>query len=175
MAQERNEIVQNMVQDFKGGAVLLIVSICCALAFNSWSDSGIALKGQWDRSQGVVSPMEKNTVVDGSREINDLDTMVELVNSKRCTLVDVRSNSQFDAGHLPGAVSLPIEAFDQMIGDFFVEYPLDTCLVVYCAGRECLDSHRLAHSLKTFGFFDIRIFSGGFADWMEGGLSVEIR
>lgn len=175
MAQERSKIAQNMAQDFKGIAALLIVSICCALIFNFWSDSGLTLKGQWERSQGVVSSMEKNTVVDGSREINDLETMVELVNAKLCTLVDVRSNAQYDAGHLPGAVLLSIEAFDQRIGDFFVKYPLNTCLVIYCAGRECLDSHRLAHSLETFGFSDIRIFSGGFAEWMEGGLTVEIQ
>lgn len=175
MAQERNKTDRNLVQDFKGLAALLIVSICCALVFNFWSDSGIALKGQWDRSQGVVSSKEKNTVVDASREINDLDTMVELVYAGMSTLVDVRSKAQFDAGHLPGAVSLPIEAFDRLIGDFFVEYVLDTRLVIYCAGRECLDSHRIAHSLETYGFSDVRIFSGGFAEWMEGGLPVEIR
>jgi 3-mercaptopyruvate sulfurtransferase SseA len=175
MFQERNKIIKNMVQIFKGSAVLLIVSIVCAFAFNFWSDSGIAMIGQWDRSQGVVSSMEKNTVVDGSREINDLDAMLEILNDKSCTLVDVRSTAQFDEGHLPGAVSLPIKFFDQMIGDFFVEYPLDTCLVIYCAGRECLDSHRLAHSLETFGFTDIRVFSGGFAEWMEEGLTVELR
>lgn len=164
-----------MVRDFKGITALLIISICCALAYNFWSDSGISLKGQWDKSQGVVSSMEKNTVVDGSREINDLDTMLELVNAKLCTVVDVRSNAQFGEGHIPGAVLLPIETFDQMIGEFFVEYPLDTCLVLYCAGRECLDSHRVAHSLETFGFTHIRIFSGGFVEWMEGGMPVEIR
>ena len=163
------------MQDFKGVAALIIVSLCCAFAFNFWSDSGIALVGQWDKSQGVVSSMEKNTFVDGSREINDLGKMMELVNEKQCTLVDVRPKNQFDEGHLPGAVSLPIEVFDQMIGDFFVEYSLETCLIVYCAGRECLDSHRLAHNLESFGFADIRVFSGGFVEWMEGGLSVETR
>lgn len=164
-----------MAQDLKGVAVLLVVSIGCAFAFNLWSDSGIALMGQWEKSQGVVSSMEKNTVVDGSREINDLETMLAIVSGQNCTPVDVRSTAQFEEGHLPGAVSLPIELFDQKIGDFFVEYPLDTCLVLYCAGRECLDSHRLAHSLETFGFADIRIFSGGFTEWMEEGLTVETR
>lgn len=175
MVQERNKIVQNMKQDLKGIAALLIVSICCAFAFNLWSDSGIAFKGQWDRSKGVVSSMEKNTAVDGSREINDLGIMLDLVNDQQCTLVDVRPMAQFDEGHVPGAVSLPIEVFDQRIGDFFVEHPLDTCIIVYCAGRECLDSHRLAQNLETFGFTNIWVFSGGFAEWIEGGLPVEIR
>ncbi len=163
------------LHDIKGVVVLLMVSLCSAVAFNVWSDAGIALFGQWDKRLGVVSPREKNTVVDGRREINDLDLMVKLVQDQACTIVDVRTKDQFDQGHLPGAVSVPMADDDQMIGDFFVTYPPGSCLIVYCAGRECHDSHRFADQLETFGYTDLKVFSGGFSEWEQGGLPVETR
>ncbi len=163
------------MDDLKGVVVLLMVSLCAAFAFNFWSGAGISLFGQWDKSRGVVSPMEKNTVVDGQREINDLGTMAGFVADASCTVVDVRTKGQFDQGHLPGAVSFPMAAFDQMEGEFFLAYPPGRCLVVYCAGRECLDSHRFADRLELLGYTGIRVFSGGFAEWKQGGLAVEVR
>lgn len=161
------------LHDTKGVVVLLMVSLCSAFAFNFWSDAGIALFGQWDKGSGVVSPKEKNTVVDARREINTLDTMARLVADRTCTIVDVRTKAQFDQGHLPGAVSMPMADYDQMIGAFFVNYPPDLCLIVYCSGRECHDSHRFADRLETFGYSDLRVFSGGFPEWEQGGLTVE--
>lgn len=160
--------------DIKGVVVILMTSFCSAFLFNFWSNSGIALLGQWDKSQGVVSSKGKDTVVDATREINDINTMIKLVDSHGCTIVDVRHGSLFDVGHLPGAVSFPMAEFDDIVGDFFTNYPLNTCLVLYCAGRECLDSHRFAQGLVGFGYVDVRVYSGGFAEWKERGLRVEL-
>lgn len=161
--------------DIKGIVILLMVSLCSAFAFNFWSNEGIAFLGQWDKSRGVVFPKEKNTVVDSHREINNLDTMARFVKDRACTIVDVRTKVQFDQGHLPGAVSVPMADYDQMIGDFFVNYPPGLCLIVYCSGRECHDSHRFADRLETLGYTDLRVFSGGFPEWEQGGLTVETR
>ena len=161
------------IYDIRGIVLILTVSFCSAFLFNFWSDSGIPLLGQWDKSQGVVSSMEKNTVVDAAREINDIDTMVKLVKSHGCTIVDVRNKSFFDVEHLPGAVSFPMAEFDDIVGTFFTIYPPDTCLVLYCSGRECLDSHRFAQGLVELGYLDVRVYSGGFAEWKKRGLKVE--
>lgn len=159
--------------DIKGLFVLLLVSVVSAFAWNLWSDSGIALFGQWDKTRGVVSPMEKNTVVDQGREINDLDAMTRLMERQDCTVVDVRAKEIFDQGHLPGAISLAFERFDEVVGDFFVDHPPEACVVLYCAGRECLDSHRFADRLVEFGYVNVKVFSGGFADWKAKGLKIE--
>ncbi len=159
--------------DLKGLFFLLIVSVVSAFACNLWSDSGIALFGQWDKTQGVVSPMEKNTVVDQGREINDLDVMASYLERQDCTVVDVRVKEIFDQGHLPGAISLPLAEFDEVVGDFFVDHPPEACVVLYCSGRECLDSHRFAERLVEFGYVNVRVFSGGFSDWKAKGLKIE--
>ncbi|MCP4115942.1 MAG: rhodanese-like domain-containing protein [Desulfobacteraceae bacterium] len=159
--------------DLKGVSLLILVSVVSAFAFNQWSSSGIALFGQWDKARGVVSPMGKNTVVDQGREINDLDAMIQLVDRQGCTVVDVRSREIFDQGHLPGAISLPFARFDEVVGEFFEAHPPESCVVLYCAGRECLDSHRFADQLVEFGYVNVRVFSGGFSDWKAEGLKVE--
>ena len=161
------------IGDLKGVLFLLLVSVISAFVCNQWSGSGIALFGQWDKALGVVSPMEKNTVVDQSREINDLDDMAGLVDRQDCTVVDVRAKALFNQGHLPGAISLPIAMFDDVVGEFFEAHPPEACVILYCAGRECLDSHRFAERLMEFGYMDVRVFSGGFAEWKAKGLRVE--
>ena len=159
--------------DLKGVFLLLLVSVVSAFAFNQWSSSGIALLGQWNKVRGVVSPMEKNTVVDLGREVNDLNAMIKLVDGNECAVVDVRSKEIFDQGHLPGAISLPLARFDEVVGAFFEAHPPEACVVLYCAGRECLDSHRFAERLVAFGYVNVRVFSGGFSDWKAKGLTVE--
>lgn len=159
--------------DLKGLFFLLSVSIVSAFAFNLWSDAGIALFGQWDKTRGVVSPVEKNTVVDQGREINDVEVMAKVLERRDCTVVDVRVKAVFDQGRLPGAISLPLAEFDRVVGSFFVEHPPETCVVLYCSGRECLDSHRFAERLVEFGYANVRVFSGGFADWKAKGLKIE--
>ncbi len=161
------------LDDLKGVFILLLVSIVSAFVCNQWSGSGIALFGQWDKTLGVVSPMKKNTVVDQGREINDLDTMVKFLDRQDCTVVDVRLKERFDQGHLPGAISLPLARFDEVVGEFFEAHPPEACVVLYCAGRECLDSHRFAERLVEFGYMNVRVFSGGFAEWKAKGLRVE--
>ncbi|MBI9090352.1 MAG: rhodanese-like domain-containing protein [Desulfobacterium sp.] len=159
--------------DLKGLFFILIVSVVSAFAFNLWSDAGIALFGQWDKTQGVVSPVEKHTVVDPGREINDVDAMAGIMKSQGCTVVDVRVKEVFDQGRLPGAISLPLAEFDEVVGDFFMAHPPEACVVVYCSGRECLDSHRFAERLLEFGYMNVRVFSGGFPDWKAKGLKIE--
>ncbi len=66
-------------------------------------------------------------------------------------LLDVRSPGEFAAGHLPGAVNIPVEVLERRIGDVG---PKDRPVVVYCASGS-----RSAHArnvLKAKGWSDVR-------------------
>lgn len=95
--------------------------------------------------------------------------------------VDVRSVPEFDGGHPPSAVNVPLQEADEDSGvlvtnpDFIrvmrAAFPPDTPLVVGCqsGGR----SARAARMLEVFGFVDVAHVAGGIVAWLEAGLSVE--
>ena len=61
-------------------------------------------------------------------------------------LVDVRTREEFAAGHVPGAVNLPVQELDQRMS----ELPRDRDLVLYC--RSGHRSGRAAGMLKDAGY-----------------------
>jgi len=159
--------------DIKEVFILVTLAVFAAMAFNTLSSGGIALVGQWDTSKGVVSARSKDSVVDSSREINALSDMKRIVEEKQGVVVDARSQDDYEQGHIPGAVNFPMSRFDEVIGDFFETVQPSMLVVLYCSGQECHDSHAFADQIIQFGYTDVKVFSGGFGDWANGGLPVE--
>ena len=87
--------------------------------------------------------------------------------------VDARSQNDYDNGHIPGAVSLPVGQFEEQIESFLNRYPAEQHIVTYCSGRTCEDSHDLAQSLSDVGFTNVRIFIDGFPGWEAEGYPIE--
>ena len=90
-----------------------------------------------------------------------------LLSQGRIVLVDARERTAFEAGHIPGAVSLPLSELNERIGDFTAKYPKNTALVVYCSNINCHMSHSVATALaQQHGYVDVREMPGGYAEWM---------
>ncbi|MFW6237303.1 MAG: rhodanese-like domain-containing protein, partial [Desulfosudaceae bacterium] len=97
----------------------------------------------------------------------------KLEQSSETVLVDARDHIQYQQGHIPGAVSLPVYDLDEYLFPFLENHLPSTSLVVYCSNPDCRDSHLLAEELAAAGYGDIRIFAGGMAAWQEKGYDVE--
>jgi rhodanese-related sulfurtransferase len=81
-------------------------------------------------------------------------------------LVDARSAEAFNAGHIPGAVSLPFTELEARITRFTSSYPRTTAIVVYCADTECPVSTAEAGALRQqFGYINVREMPGGYVSW----------
>ena len=82
-------------------------------------------------------------------------------------VVDVRNSSEFAAGHLPGAVNLPLGRLAERLD----ELPRDRPLVVHCqaGGRAGVAIGLLA----SRGFGDLRHLAGDYAGWSKAGRPVE--
>ena len=153
--------------------ILLGISIVAAFAVNSFSPAGIALVGQWDTAQGVVTANAKNDIVIDGIEIGTVDQARELYDSGEYIFVDARSREDYEQGHVKGAVSLPAGQFEEKIASFMERYPPEASIVTYCSGRTCLDSHHLAESLMEFGYDKIGVFIDGFPGWAAEGHPIE--
>jgi hydroxyacylglutathione hydrolase len=82
-------------------------------------------------------------------------------------VLDVRGEGEWKAGHLPGSLNVPLGELDQRLA----EIPRNRPLVVHCqtGSRAAI----AASVLRARGFHDVRLFSGGFAEWQSAGLPVE--
>jgi rhodanese-related sulfurtransferase len=94
--------------------------------------------------------------------------------------IDSRSRQDFAAGHIPGALNIPVGELESerktSAGTKLSEalpFPEDQVLVVYCEGGDCQTSVSLAKLIHERGFTDIRVLSGGWDDWVAAGLPVE--
>ena len=152
---------------------LLGVSLILALVVNTFSPRGIALVGQWDIAQGVVTASPAAGATGQPQEIDSIALAKAIFDEGEVLFVDARSQKDYGNGHIPGAISLPVGQFKERIGSFLNRYPLEQPIVTYCSGRTCEDSHDLARFLSDIGFTNVRIFIDGFQGWEAEGYPVE--
>jgi rhodanese-related sulfurtransferase/DNA-binding transcriptional ArsR family regulator len=100
-------------------------------------------------------------------EAVDVEALNRRVQEGEVIVLDVRPHDEYAAGHIPGAVSLPIEELKRRLG----QLPRDREIVAYCRGPYCLFSRQAVERLRSHGFRAYRM-EEGVADWEERGLPV---
>ena len=84
------------------------------------------------------------------------------------TLLDVRPAEEYAAGHLPGALNVPIEKLESYLS----KLPRRKEVVAYCRGPYCLMSFEAVEKLRQRGFKAKRL-QDGYPEWRAAGLPVE--
>ena len=94
--------------------------------------------------------------------------LVERIRAGLVTVVDVRPKEEYAAGHLPGAINVPLSEIDERARDM----PQDREIVAYCRGPFCVLSFEAVARLREKGF-SARRLETGFPEWKVAGLPVE--
>lgn len=84
------------------------------------------------------------------------------------TVLDVRPVEEFEAGHLPGAINIPIDKLDKGAS----RLPRKREVVAYCRGPYCLMSFEAVQKLRARGW-KARRLTEGFPEWKAAGLPIE--
>ncbi len=97
-----------------------------------------------------------------------------LIEAGTHVVIDARLPSRYRAGHLPGAVSLPLRTAAR---EFAAIEPLltgpDQPVLVYCTSRGCDEGLAVARFLQRRGLQRIVLFTGGWTEWRRARLPVE--
>ena len=153
--------------------ILLGSAVIAAFAVNYFSPAGISLVGQWDESKGVITANAKDDAVVVDLEIDDVKIAKQIYDSGKAVFVDARSRENYEDGHIKGAVSLPVGQFDESIDAFHDQYSPSSSIVIYCSGRTCEDSRRLAHLLLDEGYTNVTVMIDGYPGWESEGYPIE--
>lgn len=96
------------------------------------------------------------------------EEMLSRVRAGTAVVVDVRPTVEYAAGHLPGALGIPLEE----LGDRLAELPDDKEIVAYCRGAYCVFSHEAARLLQRLGRRAGHTHDG-VVEWRAAGLPLE--
>ncbi|MEO8092200.1 MAG: metalloregulator ArsR/SmtB family transcription factor [bacterium] len=92
------------------------------------------------------------------------------VRESSVTLLDVRPTEEYAAGHVPGAVSVPLSELAHRIG----ELPGDAEIVAYCRGPYCVLALEAVELLRSRGFDAVRM-EDGVREWRAQGFDLELE
>jgi rhodanese-related sulfurtransferase/predicted transcriptional regulator len=96
------------------------------------------------------------------------DELLDRARKGLVTVLDVRPAQEFAAGHVPGALNIPIEELGKRLG----ELPKRKEIVAYCRGPYCLMSYDAVELLRKKGH-KARRLENGLPEWRLAGLPVE--
>ena len=81
--------------------------------------------------------------------------------------IDARPDNEFEAAHIPGAISLNEDRWNELMPGFQEKWTPEKRIVVYCSSKSCNlagdVARRLRDELKLPN--DIRVLSGGWEEW----------
>lgn len=103
-----------------------------------------------------------------SMEVIGTVELLARLDSNSVTLLDVRPEDEYRAGHLPRARNITLDELESRLA----ELPAGVEIVAYCRGPYCVLSFNAAHQLRERGF-KVRRLCDGFPEWKAAGLPIE--
>jgi rhodanese-related sulfurtransferase len=106
----------------------------------------------------------------GTEELTLLDRKELLARARKGEVIvlDVRPQDEFKAGHIPYAVSIPIDDLQEQLQNL----PKGKEIIAYCRGSYCVWARDAAHLLRKNGF-QARHIRDGVQDWTASGLPIK--
>jgi rhodanese-related sulfurtransferase len=104
---------------------------------------------------------------DGLEPVTRQELARRLADGDDLIVLDVRPAEEHRAGHLPGAVSIPLSELRERLA----ELPRDREVVAYCRGPFCAFAHEAVAVLREAGF-PARRLEDGLPEWRAAGLAV---
>jgi len=99
----------------------------------------------------------------------DREELLERAGQGEVVVLDVRPREEYEAGHIPGAVSVPLKELRQRMASL----PKGAEIVAYCRGPYCVLAPQALELLRRRGFTARRLLDG-FPEWRRAGLPVAV-
>lgn len=115
--------------------------------------------------EGIYEPVKIS--IELAKQFYDLNAL----------FIDGRSEADYKAGHIKGAINFPYTEFFAMPKEKKIEltrkFNKNGIVVAYCSGGKCEVSIDIAYELARLGFTSVNIYLGGYSEWESKGYPVE--
>jgi rhodanese-related sulfurtransferase/DNA-binding transcriptional ArsR family regulator len=109
------------------------------------------------------------TVKDDLEPIH-IQELMERAGDGTVTVLDVRPEAEFEAGHIKGALGIPMDQLEDRVDELQPELQV----VAYCRGPYCMLAYDAVAILREKGFDAVRL-EEGFPEWRKAGMPVDLK
>ncbi|MBC8485775.1 MAG: rhodanese-like domain-containing protein [Bacteroidetes bacterium] len=169
---------------FYRSVCIFMIALCCSLLFNLISPKGLPLITSYrkisigDKTHKIPLFQTRSFRKDKSstgqvhvpEEIQLKNVLFHYENSS-AIFIDTRNHEDYTEGHIPRAISIPLESFD-FKSEILSELSKDQGIITYCDGEECSQSIDMAVYLEELGFTNVYFFIEGWLEWQESGYPI---
>lgn len=152
----KDKVLRSLLQ----AALLVVVGALAGVVFNTARHEGLPWSGKAS-APGAEGGVPAVSAADAWQEYRK--GLVQFI--------DARSAGEYEAAHLPGALSLPVEQAGELADE--VKIPAGRTAVIYCSDPACPKSSQLASLLLKRGFRGLKVMPEGWAGWYEAGFPYE--
>jgi rhodanese-related sulfurtransferase/DNA-binding transcriptional ArsR family regulator len=99
----------------------------------------------------------------------EMTDLLKRARSGRVVILDTRPANEYAAGHIAGAISVPVDELHERLG----KLPKRKAYVAYCRGPYCVYADRAVQILRKSGRKAQRLIDG-FPEWKAAGLPVDV-
>jgi rhodanese-related sulfurtransferase len=84
--------------------------------------------------------------------------------------IDARPDEEFARDHVPGAISLNEDRWNELLPKFLAVWSPEKKIVVYCSSQSCNASREVAHRLRNQAqppMQNVFVLEGGWEEWLK--------
>lgn len=82
--------------------------------------------------------------------------------------IDARPDEEFSREHVPGAISLNEDRWNELLPQFLAVWSPEKKIVVYCSTQGCNASREIAHRLRSEAQMKgVFVLEGGWEEWLK--------
>ncbi|HUT29234.1 MAG TPA: rhodanese-like domain-containing protein [Sedimentisphaerales bacterium] len=140
-------------------AAIALLALLAAFIYHFANEEGFLAHAN------AASSVQQAHLVNFIPKINEKEAG-DLLDNGDAVFVDARYASDFEAGHLEGAISIPVDANEWQFEGVTSQIGRDVKIVVYCQSAGCRFAEKVAVRLLEDGFSNVSIFKGGWNEWV---------
>ncbi|MCX6142904.1 MAG: rhodanese-like domain-containing protein [Ignavibacteriales bacterium] len=153
-----------LLQALREAGVLLLVATALGFIYTAATEKGLFAR--------PAPTLPANTAGLLAPTMVTRDQAHAYFNSGKALFIDARHDFDYKLGHIRGAINIPLSIY-QTKKAVLDTIPKNRLIVAYCDGAECNSSIEVSVKLAKEGYTDVKIFFGGWREWMESNLPID--
>ena len=158
-------MIKLLTTSFKEALYILIVVVPLAFIANQLRSDGLPL---WPMPEPEATEIMAEEA--GALSIQEAAKKFQ---KKGTLFLDARAPEDYHAGHIAGALNLPVHQFDAHFLEVVEQLESSHTIITYCGGKDCPQGRELALILKEMEFENVYFLVDGWTEWISQGLPTE--